>query len=59
MEQEPKFILFKKLLIFGGKGSGKSTMSMILDKKEFNDEEPAIEGQEGKYKNNLIINNNY
>ena len=48
MERDPKFILFKKLLIFGGKGSGKSTMSMILDKKEFNEEEPAIESQEGK-----------
>lgn len=48
MEQEPKFILFKKLLIFGAKGSGKSTMSMILDKKEFNEEEPAVESQEGK-----------
>ena len=58
MERDPKFILFKKLLIFGGKGSGKSTMSMILDKKEFNEEEPAIENQEGKYKKNLIINNN-
>jgi pantothenate kinase-related protein Tda10 len=48
MERDPKFILFKKLLIFGGKGSGKSTMSMILDKKEFNEEEPAVESQEGK-----------
>ena len=55
MEEEPKFVYFKKLLIFGAEGSGKSTLSLILEKKEFIDEEVETVNKEGKYKNNIIF----
>ena len=37
----PKFVLYKKLLIFGDEGVGKSTMSLILQCNEFEEEEPS------------------
>ena len=50
IEQEPKFIIFKKLLIFGAEGSGKSTMSNILEKNEYNEDEEETQhnNDEGK-----------
>lgn len=44
MNKEPNFILFKKLLIFGAKGSGKSTLTSILEYNYFSEEDPSKSG---------------
>ncbi len=41
MEEKHKYILFKKLLIFGGKGVGKTTLTSFLSSNEFKEEEPS------------------
>jgi GTPase SAR1 family protein len=41
MEYIPKFILYKKLLIFGDGGVGKSTMSLVLQCNDFVEEQPS------------------
>ena len=41
MEEETKFILFKKLLIFGTAGAGKTTMTTVLSENSFKEQEPS------------------
>lgn len=41
MDENLKFVLFKKLLIFGGKGVGKTTLTSFLSSNEFKEEEPS------------------
>ena len=46
MEQQSyKFILFKKLLIFGAEGVGKTTLIYILEHNNFPEEESDIESK--------------
>ena len=53
MENNLKFILYKKLLIFGASDSGKSTLTFMLENNGFADIQPS---EEGKKINNLINN---
>ena len=41
MEKEPIFYLFKKLLIFGTEGAGKTTMTTVLSENSFKEQEPS------------------
>lgn len=41
MEEKHKYILFKKLLIFGGEGVGKTSFTSALSNKSFKEEEPS------------------
>jgi GTPase SAR1 family protein len=45
MENIPKFFNFKKLLIFGCKGVGKTTLTSALINNAFIEEEPSKEGK--------------
>ncbi len=44
METDQEFSVFKKLLIFGSPGSGKTSLTERLDKNYFVDTPPSIEG---------------
>ncbi len=41
MDENLKFVLFKKLLIFGGEGVGKTSFTSALSNKYFKEEEPS------------------
>ena len=45
MEKELKFYLFKKLLIFGTEGAGKTTMTSVLSENSFKEQEPSKNGK--------------
>ena len=45
MEKNLKFILYKKLLIFGASGTGKSTLTFMLENNGFVEFEPSEEGK--------------
>jgi GTPase SAR1 family protein len=45
MDEKLKFILFKKLLIFGAQGVGKTTLSSVLLHDSFKDEESSKNGK--------------
>jgi len=50
MEKNAKFVIFKKLLIFGAKGVGKTSLTSVIENnkiEEDNDDED--EGYRGKY----------
>ena len=44
MEEEFKFLYHKKLLIFGSEGTGKTTLTNILDFNTFKEEKPTKDG---------------
>jgi len=41
MEEEPNFFLFKKSLIFGTQGAGKTTMTSVLSENSFKEQESS------------------
>lgn len=41
MSQDQDFVKYEKLLIFGTKSSGKSTLSYYLEKNNYNEEKPT------------------
>jgi len=45
MDNNPKFVLFKKLLIFGAEGVGKTTLTSVLESNNFTEEEPSNGGK--------------
>ena len=45
MEDDVKFLYYKKLLIFGSEGVGKTTLSSILEDHPFKEERPSIQGK--------------
>lgn len=45
MEYITKFVNFKKLLIFGTEGVGKTTMTTVLAENNFQEEEPSKESK--------------
>lgn len=38
MESDNEYIYFKKIIIFGTEGSGKSSLTSMFEKKEFTEE---------------------
>lgn len=55
MENSPKFSNFKKLLIFGTEGAGKTTLTSALYNNAFIEEEPTKESKYIYYKYKLLI----
>ena len=49
---ESEFLSYKKLIIFGNKGSGKSSLSKRIERGSFTEENPSENG-------NIIYNNIY
>ena len=45
MENNLKFILYKKLLLFGAIGSGKSTLTFMLENNGFVELDPSEESK--------------
>jgi GTPase SAR1 family protein len=43
MENRSKFLYQKKLLVFGSEGVGKTSLSSILNRNVFNEEEASTE----------------
>ena len=41
MEQKDEYIFFKKVVIIGSEGSGKSSLTSIFENKSFKNEEPS------------------
>ena len=44
MESQVKFVSYKKLLIFGSEGSGKTSLTKRLEKGSFQEESPSEHG---------------
>ena len=54
--QNTKFIAFKKVLIFGSKSSGKTTLTKLIgDYPNFKMELPSEEEKEDKNDSNILI----
>ena len=49
MEKTPKFFSYKKVLVFGAKGTGKTTLSKYIEKGEFYDESHTESGIKIKF----------
>ena len=52
MEKNDKFVIFKKLLIFGAKGVGKTSLTSVIENNKFEEEEgddDEDEDYKGKY----------
>lgn len=43
MDNSDRSILFKKLLIFGAEGVGKTTLTFVLQHNSYSEEEPSVE----------------
>lgn len=41
MEPKDEYVFFKKVVIFGSEGSGKSSLTSIFETKSFNEESPS------------------
>lgn len=41
MEEKDEYIFFKKVVIIGSEGSGKSSLTSIFENKSFKNEEPS------------------
>ena len=50
MDYNGEFVSFKKILVFGVEGSGKTTFVQRIDKRFFTDEKPSEESNQ----NNII-----
>ena len=44
-EDENAFISFKKVIIFGAKGAGKTTLSKMIETRQFSNESPTEESK--------------
>jgi GTPase SAR1 family protein len=51
MENSPEFVSYKKVLIFGAVGSGKTTLTRYIEKGSFSNETHTENG-----KNNNLVN---
>ena len=49
MEKTPEFISYKKVLVFGASGTGKTTLSKYIEKGEFSDESHTEGGKKIKF----------
>jgi GTPase SAR1 family protein len=50
MKKFAKFVIFKKLLIFGAKGVGKTSLTSVIENNKFEEEEDdEDEAYKGKY----------
>lgn len=51
MENNAKFVIFKKLLIFGAKGVGKTSLTSVIENNKFEEKEEDDEDEDyrGKY----------
>ncbi len=50
MEKNAKFVIFKKLLIFGAKGVGKTSLTSVIENNKIEeDNDDKDEGYRGKY----------
>lgn len=56
MDNAPEFVSYKKLLIFGTEGSGKTTLSKSLEKGTFSNETHT---ENGKLKYYIIFLNSH
>ena len=45
MEATPEFASFKKVVIFGSKGSGKTSLSKRIERGSFSNESPTDNGK--------------
>ena len=45
MEATPVFISFKKVLVFGEAGTGKTTLTKYIEKGSFSNESPSEKGK--------------
>ena len=45
MEATPEFASFKKVIIFGSKGSGKTSLSKRIERGSFSNESPTDNGK--------------
>ena len=54
MEGSPEFVSYKKVVIFGSEGTGKSSLSKRIERGAFTNETHT---ENGKYKIYLIYNN--
>ena len=49
MEKTPEFISYKKVLVFGANGTGKTTLSKYIETGEFSDESHTEGGKKIKF----------
>ena len=50
MKKNAKFVIFKKLLIFGAKGVGKTSLTSVIENNKIEeDNDDKDEGYRGKY----------
>ena len=45
MEETPEFVSYKKVLVFGGEGTGKTTLTKFIEKGSFSEEAHSEKGK--------------
>ena len=56
MEYNGEFLSFKKILVFGAEGSGKTSFVQRIEKRYFTEEQPSQESNQNFFNTDIFFN---